>query len=412
MNYFFKKILTILPLIAILIGIAIFVFPENAFAVLGTDTGSAMASNLRNVLGPIMQFLWGLIENLTRGIIFFKISTYLLQTGVNYSPRWIDVSQDNAFVTSGLSITTAMADIALIIVFVAIAIGYVFKIEGYNNQKILIKFFVSALLIHFAPLFVGMFIDISNIIITGIMAGKETIFTDAFHSFSGDIMRSLTVLLAWYGGETALLAVPEIGPANAALIVGSFIAGFFSIIPHFIIQELMLTTINGVVFSYAMFFLTRIFVMQILAVVAPLAILAGVLNRTKGFYDMWMQWLLGWSFGGILMLFLLVLGLSAVNILGAVPPASVPITATGGKIINIYMELHFHWFALAIYMLTIQLVCGAAVPQLAGEVTKTLSAAGGKLGGTLSGADLYKSHLGKKEEEWAADKAAAKKEQE
>jgi len=45
---------------------------------------------------------------------------------------------------------------------------------------------------------------------------------------------------------------------------------------------------------------------QILAVLAPLAILAGVLPKTEPYFKKWLNWLISWTVGGVLMLFLLV----------------------------------------------------------------------------------------------------------
>lgn len=366
-----------------------FIFPQNTNA-LATDTSS---TNLRNVVGPIMQYVWDLIVQLFNGLMYLGVSSYILETAINYSPAWINSDPTrNAFIASGLNITTAMADIALIIVFIAVAIGYVFKIEGYNNQKVVIKFFISALLVHFAPMFVGMLIDISNIITSSIMAGKETIITSSFINFTKDIATSLGVLIGIYSTTAKALAVPEIGALSAAGIVLVFLPTMFAFLPNLIIQGMMLTTINGILFSYAMFFMTRIFVMQILVVLGPLAILAGVLDKTKKFYDMWMEWLLGWSFGGILMLFLLVLGLSASNILGATPPAARPLAGADWAI-NLYMERNFHWFALAIYMLTVEMICTGLIPALAGQVTEKFKAAGNKLGGMATKLDPYNKKL-------------------
>lgn len=140
-------------------------------------------------------------------------------------------------------------------------------------------------------------------------------------------------------------------------------------VPVYLTQVMTLNIISGIIFSYAIFFLTRVFIIQILTILSPLAILSGALPQTSKWFDMWKEWLLGWAFGGILVLFLLTLGLTCLEMLGSLPPNSTASAGIGTEIINLNMNWSFPWLALAVYMMTVEALCLAAIPSLAKDFT-------------------------------------------
>ena len=349
--------------------------PHNAFAVVSDESATA-AQNLANYINPITTFLFDLIKQYVEKIAYLLASAYLLQTAVNYSPGWIDIN--SLFVQTGLNITTAIANIMLIAAFITIALGYVFNIDKFNNKKILIKFFISALLVNFAPLFVGMVIDIANIILASIMVGNEALFTDVFSHLALDAAGSLIALLGAYSLAASASSVGTLGlPVILATILGASVL-MITVVPHYLIQLMSLQMVIAILFSYGIFFLTRVFVIQILAIVAPMAILAGTIPQGEKWFDFWKSWLLTWSFGGILMLFLLTLGLTSLDMLGSLPESSAPLT-TGGYVISSFMEWHLKWFALAIYMTTVEAMCLVAIPELSKQIGSGLTSGGDKL---------------------------------
>lgn len=343
--------------------------PQNAFAL---DIGSTNAANAISYLLPILTYYWGLITQLLNGFVHLMVAVFLLETAVNNSAAWIDVN--SIFVQTGLTVTIGVANIFLIIAFIAIAIGYVFKVEGYN-PRLIVKFFIAALLVNFAPLFVGMVNDIANVLLKGIITGNENIFTEVFLK---DMLSSVAAkIIAMSGSLGAAAAFSQgymLGTWKGLLVGGAIIAGFTTQIPLILAQIITLTIVSTIVTAHAVLFLTRIFMMQLLAVIAPLAVLSYAIPQAKKLFDLWKDWLLGWAFGGLLLLFLLVLGMTLLPTL-SLSDAHVEGGMVAG-IISFNMGWTFKWIALAIYMMAADAFCLVAIPALAKEFQQKMESAG------------------------------------
>lgn len=142
--------------------------------------------------------------------------------------------------------------------------------------------------------------------------------------------------------------------------------------------------LTGLLFSFAIFFLTRVFMIQILAVLAPLAILANVLPKTESYFKTWLSWLIGWTVGGVLMLFLLTLGLTTA---GGFLPNDIDFNSegftVGGVLFGLLTMDHIKWIALAVYMITVQTLCAGAIPQISGQISDKISQGAGVAAGKL-----------------------------
>jgi len=78
-------------------------------------------------------------------------------------------------------------------------------------------------------------------------------------------------------------------------------------------------------------------------------------------------WLLGWTFGGILLLFLLILGINVLNetiTLAEPPTASL---AMGNKTFSLDAPWIFKWMTLAIYIVSMDLICLSLIPTFSGR---------------------------------------------
>ncbi len=404
--HFLKKCRTVPFLLAGALLFCLMFLPQKTIAVFGVgeDIASTNSQNALPFLLPIFTYFFGIITQLLFGGVTLMISTFILQTAVNNSAAWIDIN--SPFVQTGLTVTTAVADIFLIIAFISIAIGYVFKVEGYGNQKMIVKFFAAALLVHFAPLFVGMINDISNILLKGILKGNEIIFFEVlFHQMLPSVGFSILTMGASLGG---LLAFSKFYAFSTFANVGAggiFLTTMGTQMPKFLAQIITLTIINGIVTAHAFLFLTRVFMMQLLAVISPLAILSYAIPSAKKLFDLWKDWLLGWAFGGLLLLFLLVLGLTSLPTFD-LPNADVEAGALSG-LISFNMEWSFKWIALAVYMMAADAFCLIAIPALAGEFQKKMESAGSgfKPGGSKAVKD--KIFGTKKTEGWLNKKPPA-----
>jgi len=364
----------------VLLSATLLLLPEQASAQL-----ASVEVMLSNFVKPITTFLFDIIKQLFTGLIYFLIASSLFSFSVNNSPKMLDLKNSD-FVQTGLNITTSLADILLVAVFIAIALGTVFNSESINAKKHFAKFFVAALLIHFAPLFVGMAIDIGNIIMSGLVVGSgHAAFSSVMNNFAGQIVTNFLTISATYGSLAIISAIPAQNILAGVALCSIGLLGTFIFLPGILIQIMIMGILTGLLFSFAIFFLTRVFMIQILAVLAPLAILAAVLPQTASHFKTWFSWLIGWSLGGVLLLFLLTLGL---NTAGGFLPSDIDFNpegfTIGGFLFGLLALDHIKWIALAVYMITIQTICAAAIPEISGkisgEISKGMGGTAGKLG--------------------------------
>lgn len=370
-----KKLILVTTLFLVILLISVsneasaFAFPEGMVA---------------NFVHPISTYFFDVIKQLLTGLIYFLIASLLFSFSVNNSPKMLDLKNSD-FVTTGLGITTSLADILLIAVFITIALGTIFDIESINAKKHFLKFAVAALLIHFAPLFVYMAIDIGNIIMSGLVVGSgQAAFSSVMNNFAMQIGGNLLGLVAAYGGMAVVSAVPGVNIAFGVGLAVGFL-GIAAVLPGVLIQIMVMGILTGLLFSFAIFFLTRIFMIQILAVLAPLAILASVLPKTEPYFKTWLNWLISWTIGGVLMLFLLTLGLTTA---GGFLPSGIDFNpegfSVGGVLFGLLTMDHIKWIALAVYMIAVQTICVGAIPpisgQISGKISEGMGTAAGKLG--------------------------------
>ncbi len=377
-----KKRYSLILCLGLLTTLLIIALPDKASAFLVPEV------NVSNFVKPVTQYLFDIIKQLITGLIYLMIASTLFNFSVNNSPKLLDLNESN-FVQTGLNITTSLADILLIAVFIAVALGTIFNIETINAKKHLIKFFIAALLIHFAPLFVYMVIDIANITMSSIVVGSGDMFSFILKKFTLSVTGSTAAILLTYIAGAVVSGLNGVGTvANIAMVSGFLV--MIAFLPKVLIQLLVMSTLTGLLFSFAFFFLTRIFMIQILAVLAPLAILASILPQTKSYFDTWLSWLIGWSFGGILLLFLLTLG---INTSSGFIPDDANFNAEGISISGISFSFlsitsYIYWIALAIYMLTVETLCAATIPdmskKISGAVSGGMGGAGKAIGGGLT----------------------------
>lgn len=370
-------------MLVILLIVGLTYFPDQAVA-----QSASMEVMLSNFVKPVTQYIFDLFKQIASGLIYLLTASALFNFSISKSPEMLNL-KDSAFVQTGISITTTIADILLIVVFITIALGTIFNVESINAKKHFIKFFVAALLIHFAPLFVGMLLDISNIIMGSIIIGGGDIFSAVFDIFFKDIFINALSLFALYsGGAVASVVLGWNILAGLGLVMGTLLLMIYTV-PTLIVKIMVMNTLTGLLFSFAMFFLTRVFVIQILAILAPLAILAGVLPQTQHHFKTWVDWLTSWTLGGVLMLFLLTLGLSAsYMIMPQEMQYEPPIFSFGTYTISFITSGIIYWIALAIYMMTVQMLCAAMIPKLSGEIssgiTKGMQGMAGGIGKGIS----------------------------
>lgn len=357
-----KKAKIFIPLIVI----AILLLPKPAHAFFLEDVfaffDSAM-SGIEEAAGPIAAFTIKAAAVYAVGIIALGSSIQILQWEIN-NPQWLSV-QHNQMVTAGWSFTSGLANMFLILIFIIIAFSLILKLENFQIKKILPRLIIVALLLNFSMVFIGMFIDVSNIFYNTFLHGNENVLSQAFASITGgiaNVITSLVIMIVAWGG---LFFIPFTAPfAQLALVLG---VGAF-LLPNIAIWTFQLVCaflLSGVLFLYIFLFAARVFVIQILAIVAPLAFLCLILPQTEKYWQAWLKNLIQWSLLGIVLLFLLMLGLGLTNSLmpaglGSIQGSSVPGLAWASV-----KDYFVYYFFLFIYLVIVAAVAKRAIPTAA-----------------------------------------------
>lgn len=122
------------------------------------------------IIGPIALFaffissLAGLfIKTITDALIWSatsKIGGYSLTRITDTA-----TAKANPFIKAGLDVTMPLANMIFILAFVTIAIATILGLEAYGIKKLLPVLIIMALLVNFAPLFVGIIVDAANVIV-------------------------------------------------------------------------------------------------------------------------------------------------------------------------------------------------------------------------------------------------------
>jgi hypothetical protein len=170
--------------------------------------------------------------------------------------------------------------------------------------------------------------------------------------------------------------------------------------PTYLVQLMMGDILSGLLFGNAVFFISRIFVMQVLAVLSPIAILAAALPQTDQWYREWLKWLVGWSSGGILVLFLLTLGLNSVSMLMPQNTGAIGNTSYGSYQI-ILSQKNMYWLFVAIYMMVVDIISAKVIPDAAGKIEQKIT---GSLGGAKRMASNVRNKVGTSEKTTTAEK--------
>ncbi|MGB9743181.1 MAG: type IV secretion system protein [Minisyncoccales bacterium] len=193
----------------------------------------------------------------------------------------------NPIIGVGLGITQSLVNLLLVVFLVVIALAMALQYQEYGSRKTLIKLIVVALLVNFAPVFVGLIVDAANIIIyyflsqvkdiAGFGSMFKTMFADLGQSFKQDYFDP---------------------SANLNLLMR-------------IITAIVINVVLFIVFLlYAIIFIVRYIMIWCLTILSPLAVVCWVLPATKRFFNQWWNQVIQWSFIGLPLAFFLYLGIS------------------------------------------------------------------------------------------------------
>ncbi|MFA6376335.1 MAG: hypothetical protein WCX69_02935 [Candidatus Paceibacterota bacterium] len=316
---------------------AVFILAIFAFVfIFATQTAHAQEGGyMEGGIGAALQNFYGLITGtiyyIAGGLVALYLSTSALQWLINNQTTLIDFN--NSFVTRGLQVTQSLADMLLLLAFVVAAFGIIFKLKEFEAKKTIGNLVMVAIATRFGPLAVKMIVDIGNVIINTIVGGNDQLLSQVTSVLMADMLNTVGTVAGVIAVDAVLLSVPwvnifalganlySIGSAAAVAVgydnIATNLAGnatlYFAVyyLVKMIFQLVVSYTLSGVYLIYIGLFASRIFMIQILTVISPLAIFSLALPQTKKYFGQWRDSLFKWTFVGIWTLFFLMLGIGS-----------------------------------------------------------------------------------------------------
>jgi hypothetical protein len=364
----------------VMIVILALIFPKLASAdTPGMDIFDTMLEGIEEIAGPIAKFLITIFFTYVFGLIALYTSAYLLQF-VTEHPEWLSVSQ-NAMVKSGWYFCAGIANMFLILVLVIIALAYILKIETFAQRKILTNLILVALLINFSLVFIGGLVDIANIFYNTILGNNRNLPFQIIEKLGIAGWEAVLLLITVLIALAVAFIVPYGAPMAQFSIVMMVIApAFLPIIVHMLFQIFLFYAFAGIFFTLAFLFAARVFIVQIFAMIAPLAFLCLALPQTKKYWTQWLNHILEWTFFGIITFFFMVVGLRAANWLMPTATSLPPLPTTGGASTlfgGTFPRYLVFYFFIFVYLCIILWISKKTTPQIANTVIEQGKALGG-----------------------------------
>jgi len=298
---FKKKVLTLLVLFFLSIPLISEAFIVGEIFALF----KAKLAGLSEFVSPIMGFLVFLFVYLIVSGLALSLSISFLEFASD--PANLTIIESEA-VQLGWQFTSALANIAIVLGLIVIGIATILNKENWGAKKTLPKLIIAALLVNFSLLLVGAIVDISQILMNTFYRAE------IFEEMTQYLWTTWDLVFGELTGYLISLAYSYIMPffspyAQFNVLATIFITGAF--LPN-IVQALVGATMSLAVasffFIYGLLFVARIFILQILAIFAPLAFVAWALPTTEKYFDKWINVLVQWSFLGVILFFFILLG--------------------------------------------------------------------------------------------------------
>ena len=309
------------------------------------------SSAIEEIAEPMMHYVIVFLIAYVIGIISLALSTLLLQTTISQQSQWF--SNLNNMTLAGWNFTSGVANMLLLLIFLVIAFAFILKIETFQAKKTLPKLIIVALLLNFSLLFVRMLFDIVQIVYNTILAaGGGNLFITVMKDFVGSGLSILIGILAWVFAIIAAWSIPFIHSFAQILFVGLFGIVFLPNIVIWFFQTFCFFTLSSMFGVFIFLFAARVFIIQMLAMLAPLAFLCLILPQTQKWWSEWFRHLIEWLTLGIFWLFFLVLGFKGIGLLApqmAITGWTVTIPLPGFAWAQIGQYV-FYYFCIFVYM--------------------------------------------------------------
>lgn len=358
------------------------VVPQISLAFVGTgifDYFEAALGGIEETAGPVAAELVRTFLIYVAGLITLYLSANFLQTILD-NPQWLKLGS-SPMVLNGWRFIVGVADIFLILILVVIAFAYIFKIETFEAKKALPRLIIIALLMNFSLIFVQIFVDISTILYQTILTGNTGLPSKIIEQLGAGGYSVLLSLITWLTAISISFIIPFVSPfAQLALTLGVIGIVFLPNLLIWYIQIVLFFMVSGIFFLYVFLLAARIFIIQLLAILSPLAFLCYVLPQTKKYWNEWLNHLVQWVFFGIAVLFFFVIGVKAATSLA--PPGATLVPTGISWILPIFggasfVDYFIYYFFLVIYFAVVLWLVTRNMPTIATAIIGTAAAVGG-----------------------------------
>ena len=287
-------------------------FAGDSSDVLGTIASALLVLPLFifNLISFSLLFISQFLSILARGILMYSLSPSFV--GWSYTNP-----ATNPIIEEGLKTTQSLANMILVLALVFIGLVTILGLENYNTKKLLISFFIVALLVNFAPVFCGIVVDASNILMNYFVVRIEP------------GLGGIGSLKKIYNDE--FIGIEEIKDLWEK-VAGLDIKNLFTIMLKHSILIIIYLLFALVYLLFAVLFFARYFFIWLLVILSPMAFTFYILPNTKHLADKWWSAFTQWAFIGVTAGFFLYLAETFAKL-------SAPPEARGGEIIPGFWDI-------------------------------------------------------------------------
>lgn len=229
-------------------------------------------------------------------VLIAKVCRWLLSwvLGTGFTDYSYTNPDTNPIIAQGLGITQSLVNMGFVLILVYIALVTILNLQGYETKKLLVTFVVVALLVNFAPVFCGLIVDASNIVMNFFIFG----------GFSGDEGIGASPILE---GSQKLVDSATEEPKTWGTVISNAVKVFLLVVYFLIVAVIYLL--------YALLFAVRYYIIWILVILSPIAFAGYILPATRReiTINKWWNLFLQWTLIGAIGAFFLFLGESYIN---------------------------------------------------------------------------------------------------
>jgi len=229
---------------------------------------------------------------------------------------------------------------------------------------------LAAIFTRFGTLIVKMMVDIGNIAINTIVGDNTDLIVKSTWPLVKDALFSAGTAMGSMAAYAGALAIPylnlaavgvgvaSIGSVAAALVTNNINAVALTVVNFlvkWIFEIVACYALSGVYITFILLFLSRVFMISILTVISPLAIMAYALPQTRKFFNQWWSALFKWTFLGVWTLFFLMLGIGSAGFIMPTQAQGITGTLNDGIFSQVVMDSGIlYYLFLIVYLALVQ----------------------------------------------------------